>query len=68
MDDLAEVLASTMVGWEGVIGHDLAEAPEVKRVLARYRGWKAAQAALDADADRALRAAMDGSWDRGGGP
>jgi hypothetical protein len=39
-DDLADVLASTVVGWEKVIGHDLSEAPEVKRVLARYRQAK----------------------------
>jgi hypothetical protein len=37
VDDLADVLARTVVGWSDVIGHDLAEAPEVKRVLARYR-------------------------------
>ena len=40
VDDLAEVLACTVVGWEKIIGHDLAEAPEVKRVLARYRNEK----------------------------
>jgi hypothetical protein len=40
VDDLATVLASTVVGWESVIGHDLSQAPEVKRVLARYREWK----------------------------
>jgi hypothetical protein len=37
VDDLAHVLISTCVGWADVIGHDLTEAPEVKRVLARYR-------------------------------
>jgi hypothetical protein len=37
VDDLADVLAKTVVGWESIIGHDLAEAPEVRRVLARYR-------------------------------
>ena len=36
-DDLAIVLAGTVVGWEKVIGHDLAQAPEVQRVMARYR-------------------------------
>lgn len=36
VDDLADVLIKTVVGWEPIIGHDLAEAPEVKRVLARY--------------------------------
>lgn len=40
VDDLADVLAHTVVGWESTIGHDLAEAPEVKRVLARYRAEK----------------------------
>lgn len=65
VDDLAWVLASTAVGWEPVIGHDLAEAPEVKRVLARYRGWKAAQEALDAIAHHQ---ATEESWDHGGGP
>jgi hypothetical protein len=40
VDDLAHVLASTVVGWESIIGHDLAEAPEVKRVMARYRAAK----------------------------
>ena len=38
VDDLADVLSRTVVGWENVIGHDLAKAPEVQRVLARYRG------------------------------
>lgn len=36
VDDLADVLVKTCVGWKDVIGHDLTEAPEVKRVLARY--------------------------------
>jgi hypothetical protein len=36
VDDLAGVLSATVVGWEAVTGHDLSEAPEVKRVLARY--------------------------------
>jgi hypothetical protein len=40
VDDLADVLAKTCVGWEPVIGHDLAEAPEVQRVMARYRRAK----------------------------
>jgi hypothetical protein len=40
VDDLADVLARTVVGWERVIGADLAQAPEVKRVLARYRAEK----------------------------
>ena len=41
VDDLADVLARTVVGWQHLIGHDLAEAPNVKRVLARYRASKA---------------------------
>jgi hypothetical protein len=40
VDDLADVLARTVVGWEKIIGHDLAQAPEVQRVLARYRAEK----------------------------
>lgn len=43
IDDLADVLASTVVGWEPIIGADLAEAPNVRRVMARYREWKAGQ-------------------------
>lgn len=37
VDDLAFVLASMVVGWEPILGHDLAEHPEVVRVMARYR-------------------------------
>jgi hypothetical protein len=40
VDDLAHVLAATTVGWKDIIGYDLSEAPEVKRVMARYRDWK----------------------------
>jgi hypothetical protein len=40
VDDLANVLMSTCVGWTTVIGHDLTQAPEVKRVLTRYLRWK----------------------------
>lgn len=40
VDDLADVLAATVVGWESVLGFDLSQAPEVKRVLARYRASK----------------------------
>jgi len=36
-DDLADVLAHTVVGWEPIIGQDLSLAPEVSRVLRRYR-------------------------------
>jgi hypothetical protein len=41
VDDLADVLAHMVVGWEPVIGHDLAEHPEVQRVMKRYRDSKA---------------------------
>jgi hypothetical protein len=37
IDDLADVLASVVVGWEDVIGVDLAQHPEVQRVMERYR-------------------------------
>lgn len=37
VDDLATVLACTVVGWTEILGQDLAQAPEVQRVLARYR-------------------------------
>lgn len=43
VDDLAEVLARTVVGWEKIIGYDLALHPEVVRVMVRYRAWKVAQ-------------------------
>lgn len=36
-DDLADVLAHMVVGWEPLIGHDLAQHPEVLRVMERYR-------------------------------
>jgi hypothetical protein len=36
-DDLMDVLSRMVVGWENVIGHDLAQHPEVVRVAARYR-------------------------------
>jgi len=36
-DDLMDVLSHMVVGWENVIGHDLAQHPEVQRVSARYR-------------------------------
>jgi hypothetical protein len=42
VDDLARVLARTVTGWVDVIGVDLAEHPEVVRVMARYRESKAA--------------------------
>jgi hypothetical protein len=37
VDDLATVLVHMVVGWKDLIGHDLAEHPEVQRVMARYR-------------------------------
>jgi hypothetical protein len=37
VDDLADVLSNVVVGWENIIGHDLAQHPEVQRVMARYR-------------------------------
>jgi len=37
IDDLADVLSRMVVGWEPIIGHDLAQHPEVQRVMARYR-------------------------------
>jgi hypothetical protein len=41
IDDLATVLSRTVVGWESVIGIDLSRQPEVVRVMARYRVYKA---------------------------
>jgi hypothetical protein len=37
VDDLADVLSRTVVGWEPILGVDLSQAPEVQRVMARYR-------------------------------
>lgn len=37
VDDLADVLSRTVVGWEPVLGVDLSQAPEVQRVMMRYR-------------------------------
>lgn len=45
-DDLADVLSHMVVGWKNVIGVDLAEHPEVQRVMKRYREAKAAQEQL----------------------
>jgi hypothetical protein len=36
-DDLADVLSRMVVGWEPIIGHDLAQHPDVQRVMASYR-------------------------------
>lgn len=41
VDDLADVLSRMVVGWESVIGIDLARQPDVVRVMARYRAYKA---------------------------
>lgn len=49
IDDLASVLSRTVVGWEPIIGEDLAQAPEVQRVLARYRQETADEPTLAAD-------------------
>jgi hypothetical protein len=40
-DDLADVMSHIVVGWKNVIGIDLAEQPDVQRVMARYREAKA---------------------------
>lgn len=39
-DDLADVLMHMVVGWKDRLGVDLAEHPEVVRVMARYREAK----------------------------
>jgi hypothetical protein len=36
-DDLADVLARMVIGWEDRLGVDLAQHPDVQRVMARYR-------------------------------
>jgi hypothetical protein len=41
VDDLADVLSRVVVGWENILGVDLAMYPDVQRVLKRYRDWKA---------------------------
>lgn len=40
VDDLANVLSSTCVGWKPLTGIDLSQHPEVQRVMARYRKSK----------------------------
>jgi hypothetical protein len=40
-DDLADVLSHMVVGWKPTLGVDLAEHPEVQRVMLRYREAKA---------------------------
>jgi len=37
VDDLADVLAHIVVGWQPLLKVDLAEHPEVIRVMQRYR-------------------------------
>ena len=51
VDDLADVLASVVVGWESVLSVDLAQHPEVVRVMARYRDAKAARRSAITEAD-----------------
>jgi hypothetical protein len=36
VEDLADVLSRFVVGWEPIIGADLAQHPDVVRVMARY--------------------------------
>ena len=38
--DALAALSRMVVGWENIIGHDLAKHPEVVRVMARYREHK----------------------------
>ena len=40
VDDLADVLSHMVVGWKERLGVDLAEHPEVVRVMERYRESK----------------------------
>lgn len=40
VDDLADVLSRMVVGWEPTLGVDLAQHPDVVRVMARYRAAK----------------------------
>jgi hypothetical protein len=37
VDDLADVLSRVVVGWKNLLGDDLSEYPDVRRVMARYR-------------------------------
>jgi hypothetical protein len=46
VDDLADVLSHIVVGWEPLIGHDLALHPSVVRVMTRYRTYKAENNAI----------------------
>lgn len=43
VDDLADVLSRMVVGWGDILGNDLAQHPDVVRVMARYRAYKANQ-------------------------
>jgi hypothetical protein len=45
-DDLADVLSHMVVGWKPALGVDLAEHPDVQRVMKRYREFKAEQEQL----------------------
>jgi len=40
VDDLADVLVRMVVGWEDKLGVDLAQHPDVQRVMKRYREFK----------------------------
>lgn len=40
VDDLADVLSRVVIGWEDRLGIDLAQYPDVVRVMARYRASK----------------------------
>ena len=47
VDDLADVLARVVVGWEDELGFDLAKHSDVVRVMARYRAFKSVPGAVD---------------------
>ena len=49
VDDLADVLARMVVGWEDRLGVDLAQHPDVQRVMARYRAERDDPTRLDPD-------------------
>lgn len=42
VDDLADVLTHVVVGWDHDTGIDLAQHPDVQRVMSRYRAHKGA--------------------------
>lgn len=51
VDDLADVLARMVVGWEVEFGVDLAKHPDVVRVMARYRAERMRSAIEVRDSD-----------------